>query len=36
MAIMEDRDKQSLVEGYGGGPMPHEGPKRIKKKYVAY
>ena len=20
----EDRDKQSAVEGYGGGPMPHE------------
>lgn len=36
MAIMEDRDKQSLVEGHGGGPMPHDGAKRIKKKYVAY
>ena len=26
----EDRDKQSAVEGYGGGPIASRGAKRIK------
>ena len=29
----EDRDKQSPVEDYGGGPMPHEGQRGLSEPF---